>query len=156
MRLYVWTNRYISSIQKGIQTAHLVSDLMIKYLHPEATTDYWTRKAKGTLLEWACSHKTIIVLDGGNCEALLGVCRVLNDRNPYPWTSFSEDKESLNEALTVVGVVIPEGIYSRPERKDFETHREFQRAWKAWSFRENPKEIGYAIAGLIEKSHLAI
>lgn len=104
MRLYTFTNMYLSPIQKGIQSAHLVHELFNKY---ESSYD-----ERDTLYDWSTNHKTMIVLNGGYSETL----SALNDlfchtRNPYPFTTFHESKEALGGALTCVGIVLPEKIY---------------------------------------------
>lgn len=108
MRLYSLTNMYLSPIQQGIQTAHAVHDLFIENLDP-------TTPAAKKLTEWAMSHKTIIVLNGGNSASLLEAAtnlRSLATRLNLPMTTFYEDEQSLNGAMTCVAIVVPEDIYT--------------------------------------------
>jgi hypothetical protein len=107
MRLYTFTNFYLSSIQQGIQTAHVVSELSIK-AHPLYT-------------EWAKDHKTIIVLNGGNSKSLQDVYSKLTRlvETKYPIAKFNEDEQSLNEAFTCVGIVVPAKIYEHYPLKSF-------------------------------------
>lgn len=95
---------YLSPIQLGIQTAHVVSELFVRYCNPSSH--------RVMLHNWAEEFKTIIVLNGGNQanlkEILLFLCE---PDNPYPYTHFCEDEQSLNNALTCVGIVIPEYVY---------------------------------------------
>lgn len=103
LRLYTFTNVYISSIQKGIQTAHVVSDMYTKYSNES-----------GYFNAWASDHKTIIVLNGGNQEMLSNTfmqMKAFGFRYNYPFVSFHEDEQSLNGALTAIGIVLPEEIY---------------------------------------------
>ena len=118
-RLYSFVNYYLSQIQQGIQTAHIVSELM-----SEASTSVKSissnplvqeiefDKADIMVHEWADSHKTIIVCNGGNRDGLVEVVALFNDNeNRFPWTTFHEDEQSLSGALTAVGIVLPEEIY---------------------------------------------
>lgn len=106
MRFYAFTNFYLSSIQKGIQAQHCTAELFTHY----------NRQSRGGkhLYEWAQNHKTTIVLNGGNCADLKNLfltMRALCDELGLPYTSFSEDEQSLNGAITCVGVVLPASIY---------------------------------------------
>lgn len=105
-RLYSFTNNYISSLQKGLQTAHLVSNLFSAY-----TTK---SKEKDVLYKWANDDKTIIILSGGNQFDLqllfTSIARLATDLK-LPSGSFNEDKASLNGATTAVGLIIPKDIY---------------------------------------------
>ena len=112
-RFYSLTNLYISDIQRGIQTAHAVSEMMSKYREPErvgandaATTEIYT--------EWAEKDKTIIVLQGGPSGALHEAhefIKIKAHRLTLPFVKFYEDEYSLNGALTAVGVVVPDYVY---------------------------------------------
>ena len=58
MRAYFFGNLYMSSIQQGIQAAHAVADMFIKYSN-ENEPNYHP------LREWATDHKTMILLNAG-------------------------------------------------------------------------------------------
>jgi hypothetical protein len=93
-RLYSFVNMYLSGIQKGIQTAHMLQEMNLK----------WAHNAK--LLNWAYTEKTIIVLEGGK-SAMLEYLKKTFTQSEFPHASFSEDEESLNNALTCVGILLP-------------------------------------------------
>lgn len=109
MRAYFFGNMYLSSIQQGIQAAHAVHEMFIRY--PE--------RANGTppfdgdfLWDWAVDHKTMILLNGGYAAAIQELVDFFDSpQNPYPWADFHEEEASLNGALTTVGIVLPEKIY---------------------------------------------
>jgi len=102
MRLYSFTNMYLSPLQCGLQTAHLVSCLYSN--HYTFDDDYFVRWAK---------DNTIIILNGGNSQKLRELITLFeNIGNTYPWASFSEDQQSLDGALTCVGILLPEKIYT--------------------------------------------
>jgi hypothetical protein len=107
MRLYTFTNYYLSSLQKGLQSAHVVSELFSKYNAP-----YKDVLVADYLWFWANDHRTIIIKDGGNHQNLMLIAKMLNKpQNPYPWALVREDGPSLNKAATAVGIVLPEKFY---------------------------------------------
>lgn len=108
MRLYTFVNHYLSPIQHGIQTAHVVSELFNRYMN---RTFYGTPLCD-TLMEWSLNHKTIIVLNGGFSSNLQNIYQVLSENHPYPVATFNEGQDELNGALTAVGIVLPEKVYS--------------------------------------------
>jgi len=104
MRAYFFGNMYLSSIQQGIQAAHVTHGLFTKYTSLNSVSDL--------LFHWANHHKTMVLLNGGygdNLRALIE--RFDTSENPYPWTSFNEGEDSLDGALTCVGIILPENIY---------------------------------------------
>jgi len=105
-RLYSFTNYYLSSIQKGIQTAHVIADMLVYH----ETLD---------LIDWVNFYKTIIVLNGGNSAALEDIASMLiKPENRFAWGIFREDFDSLAGATTAVGVLVPEPFVPTT---DFET-----------------------------------
>jgi hypothetical protein len=121
-RLYTFVNFYLSDIQRGIQSAHLVHDMFINWtgvsVNEEPTTWYLEKiKRRNALIEWAALHKTMIVCNGGNSQDLdqlfteLSHWQRLEREYHLPFDSFYEDGPSLNHALTCVGVVLPEDLY---------------------------------------------
>ena len=107
MRGYFFGNFYLSSIQQGIQAAHAVTKLFANT--PENT------KERDMLEEWGNNHVTKILLNGGNQKNLELLFDVFSELAPYcsvPVTKFYEDQDSLGGALTCVGMVLPEEIYS--------------------------------------------
>ena len=106
MRAYFFGNMYLSSIQQGIQAAHAVHEMFLRYPVRQEIDggDY--------LWDWAKDHKTMILLNGGYAETIQELVDFFNNReNPYPWADFHEEEASLNGALTTVGIVLPEKIY---------------------------------------------
>jgi hypothetical protein len=103
MRFYSFTNAlYMSPLQLGLQTAHCVAEMSQneKFENVEMFN------------EWANYHKTIIIYDGGNHRALEEIFDFINTpNNPFPIAMFREDEESLNNAVTSVGIVLPEEVY---------------------------------------------
>lgn len=106
MRLYSFTNYYMSPLQLGLQTAHLVADMFAHHSCGNVLTD--------RLHEWAVHHKTIIILNGGNSANITDIYQQLQRVNTslcLPMGIFQEDMESLNGAVTVTGIVVPSKIY---------------------------------------------
>ena len=127
MRLYTFTNSYLSPIQCGIQTAHIVSELSVTFKN----TYYYD--------EWSRNHKTIIVCNGGNQAALENLAHELSLltielynhefytyaelSNQIPVSKFYEDSKSLGGALTAVGIILPEDIYNPSHLSPHNEHK---------------------------------
>ncbi|AVH84971.1 hypothetical protein RsoM2USA_42 [Ralstonia phage RsoM2USA] len=112
-RFYALTNLYISDIQRGIQTAHAVSEMLVKYRQRDRIGPNYD-EARRVYLEWAEKDKTIIVLQGGPSGALDEAhdqIKKLSHKLTLPFVKFYEDEHSLNGALTAVGVIVPDYVY---------------------------------------------
>ena len=106
-RLYSFVNFYLSSIQQGVQTAHLVSELFAE------TTD---KKKLKVLKDWAKNDKTIIILNGGaNADILETFDKLTLINDTLSWSApigrFKEDKDSLGGLTTCCGIVVPESVW---------------------------------------------
>lgn len=130
MRAYFFGNMYLSSIQQGIQAAHAVSEMFIRF----PIQDLAVQRVPGDLiLNWAQNHKTMILLNGGYAATIQDLVdffdkQSMHDTVEYPWAPFYEEQDSLNGALTTVGIILPEKIYLiaaeiRSERASFEGQR---------------------------------
>jgi len=110
MRAYFFVNNWLSQIQRGIQVAHCAVEMARYYARHTGVGE--TRFLD--FEEWADQHKTMIVLNGGGHADLNDLTGFLS-QGPHdlPWGYFKEDRESLNGAVTCVGVVIPERIYEK-------------------------------------------
>lgn len=110
MRFYSFVNAlYMSQVQWGIQTQHCTADMFVRYDHGQLTPQ------RDTLFTWAKYHKTTIILNGGNCADLQNLNVELQEYTrelQLPNCAFREDVQSLNGALTCVGVVVPEIVYN--------------------------------------------
>lgn len=105
MRYYGFGNMYLSSLQQGLQNAHAIAEMFVKY-QISGTAE------AASMYDWAENHKTMILLNAGygkNIHAL--VERFDHFENPYPWADFHEEEASLDGAITCVGIVLPEKIY---------------------------------------------
>lgn len=120
MRLYTLCNAYLSSIQQGIQSAHVTHELFLKYPRPDGPL---YGKADNVLWSWARDHKTMIVLNGGINADLVKLREFLTYSSTQlgntlgfsqglPWATFNEDGDSLGGILTCIGIVVPEIFYS--------------------------------------------
>ncbi len=114
MRFYGFCHYYLSSIQQAIQAKHCGDDMFVKYRLPDSFN-----LASDRLWDWAANHKTLILLNGGNCEQLnatYDLFRTIGPELELPYGLFHEDAASLNNALTCVGIVVPEKIYAAAEQ----------------------------------------
>lgn len=106
-RLYTFVNNvYMSPIQWGIQTAHVVSTMM-------ANRNY--RNREDLFQDWAGDSPTIIVCKGGILSTLSQLeaqVERLATHFDLPWASFYEDQDSLGGILTCVGILMPEKFYA--------------------------------------------
>ena len=105
MRAYFFGNMYLSSIQQGIQAAHVVAELFIKYDDANGPNFH-------TLREWAVDHKTMILLNAGYGAEIHSLVDFFqcND-HPYPWAQFYEEPAALDGAITMIGIILPPKIY---------------------------------------------
>lgn len=109
MRAYTFSNCYLSSIQNGIQPAHCLIDMFVKYhMWSTASPEFFA------YLDWATNHKTMICLNGGNAAGVQDIYNTLQEIAPtlgLPFGKFNEDEQSLNGALTCCGIIVPEAMY---------------------------------------------
>ena len=111
MRLYTFNNLYLSSIQNGIQSAHVLGEMFNKYQHSANEFQDDTIQTQ-YLYEWVDLHKTMILLNGGYSENLHKLYDFFSsEENPYPFAKFHEGQDALDGALTSVGIILPEKIY---------------------------------------------
>jgi hypothetical protein len=104
MRAYFFGNMYLSSIQQGIQAAHVVAEMFTKY--PADSQQH------AILEHWAVDHKTMVLLNAGYSDEIRSLITFFNTiGNPLPWAQFYEGKDSLDGALTCVGIILPEEFY---------------------------------------------
>jgi hypothetical protein len=106
LRLYSFVaGLYLSPLQCGLQTAHIVSEL------------YATRQAgpaRQKYADWAEKNKTIIILNALNSGGVISLHERLV---PFavlfglPLSIFYEDEVSLGGAATAVGVVVPKQYF---------------------------------------------
>jgi hypothetical protein len=112
MRAYFFGNMYLSSIQQGIQAAHVTADLMMKYVTVSEDYELSSDPRRIMAWEWAESYKTMILLNAGYGENIHNLVDFFQStENLYPWSSFSESEEALDGATTSVGIILPEKIY---------------------------------------------
>jgi len=105
MRAYFFGNMYLSSIQQGIQSLHATSEKFVKYYGCAGN-------ANKALMDWATNHKTVCLMNGGFNSSIRELMNFFDsDQNPFPWAEFHEEEDSLDGALTCVGIVLPEKIY---------------------------------------------
>jgi hypothetical protein len=122
-RLYTLVNMYFSSIQQGIQTAHVVGNFIggnhvVK--HPHNNQNDTMRYAdNNAVLLWAMLDKTIIVLNGGMTADIVKAYDVLSkvDQEVYPSTCFIEAWDACN-SLSTIGIILPENVYNSVLRDD--------------------------------------
>lgn len=99
-RLYTFVaHHYLSPLQCGLQTAHVVGDMSQKYPDDEV------------FKTWADIDKTIIICGAGNHRGVVDcwtTMKPLCDQVKLPVAIFYEDERSMNRMATACGIVVPE------------------------------------------------
>ena len=110
-RLYSFVNNvYMSPIQWGIQTAHLVGDMSQMFFNHQ------------DFIDWASQDKTIIVCQGGPVGSLIEWQTFLesyslgNNGFNFVVDTFFEDEYSLGGVITATGIILPQIMWD-VERK---------------------------------------
>ena len=112
MRAYFFVNNlYMRELQWGLQSLHCLGELHNKYLPNVASATQYAM-----LRDWEQNHKTVIFLGAGNVEGLNTVYNHFRELErftdfKYPFARFNEDEQSLNNAITSVGIILPESVY---------------------------------------------
>lgn len=106
-RLYTFVaHHYLSPIQRGLQTAHVVSEMVVNI----------SSRHDGTFMEWASKDKTIIICGAGNHQGVLDCWAELKrtgvDPGFVPGAIFFEDQQSMNGMATACGVIVPEEYWN--------------------------------------------
>jgi hypothetical protein len=98
LRLYSFTNFYLSSIQQGIQPGHAQGELML-------AASLGDMPNSDLLYE-------IICLNGGDNKGINEWCAFLHHTdNPFPFAPFFESEDALGGIMTSVAVVLPAMIF---------------------------------------------
>lgn len=108
-RAYFFGNMYLSPIQHGIQAAHVVTRLFVNYPFSKNQLDDDIIYPCDVLYTWGRDHLTKILLNGGyqsNLQKIYNIFEVLCPLLMLPYDKFNEEQDSLNGALTSVGVVV--------------------------------------------------
>ena len=104
-RLYTFVaNHYLSPLQCGLQTAHVVSELAAAYSDPSFKQHHFFQ-------QWASLDKTIIICGAGNQQGVLDCHERLAALAPLlllPFALFREDEQSMNGMATACGVLVPQ------------------------------------------------
>jgi hypothetical protein len=140
MRAYFFNNMYLNGIHNGIQAGHALDQLwsgltetvakLTKTVHAAKSAPARLREAQAKLAmlrEFSKTHKTWIILKGGDSDALADLYNFMDtpfssmsklfqpvvkgkySHHSYPFAMFQEP--GLNNAITSVCVVLPERMY---------------------------------------------
>ena len=122
-RLYTFVNFYLSSIQQGIQSAHVLGDMSVKYRAPKYYQDAVYFGAHEDFWDWNENHKTLITLNGGANADIRDKYHRLNVianklQRPVAFECFCEDIKSLDGIMTACGVIVSSPIYDSVPTKN--------------------------------------
>ena len=110
-RTYVFVERHLSPIDKGIQSAHAV----IEYYNE---AKIWNKTdEKNNFDKWATFDKTLILLDGGCVNDLDDIEETLSI-NLIHHGSFREP--DLDNILTSIAVVVDERVFNKEDYPDYQ------------------------------------
>lgn len=123
MRLYTFVNGlYMGPKQYGIQSMHVLGEMIADFA-PE-NDESWEARTQADYIRychlrlWAREGKTVIIKSAVNCAGLRTVWNTINTINPpYIFTQFHEDEDSLDGALTSVGIIVPEHVAQAADHK---------------------------------------
>lgn len=113
-RAYYFCNMYLSGIQKGIQALHVTTEMYDYYRFFKNDRTDWIEMGINILNTWAQVDKTVILLDAGNSrelQLLYDAISPIATELGFPFHKFNEDYDSLNGALTCVGIVLPDVVW---------------------------------------------
>jgi hypothetical protein len=108
-RLYAFVaNHYLSPLQCGLQTAHVVGSMAVEYKNHGGPLS----KGGEAFFDWAESDKTIIICGAGNHKGVLDcfteLRRTAFSALSLPVSLFNEDEQSMNGMATACGVIVPQ------------------------------------------------
>lgn len=99
---------YLSELQKGLQTAHAVSEMYADYkIQPNSPE-------LALYDQWAEKDKTIVILNAHNAKGVKEAFLSLTGFAAHfrlPLSIFHEDMDSLNGSPTATGIVVPARFY---------------------------------------------
>lgn len=114
-RLYSFVaNHYLSPLQCGLQTAHVVSELSTQKDDRDLNASYeW----------WANRDKTIIICGAGNHAGVVAAYERLKNLTTctdqfMPVAIFREDEQSMNGMATACGIIVPDVYYGAEVDED--------------------------------------
>lgn len=113
-RLYAFVaGGYLSPLQLGLQTAHVVANISVAY-------NEWNHEL-AAYQTWAAEDKVIIICSAFNSQGVLDCFAELSRSGralDLPMSIFFEDQESLNGAATACAVVVPQKYWDAKPLKD--------------------------------------
>jgi len=131
MRAYFFVNMYMQGIHAGIKAGHCMNRINVKYgMSADERGNYSFGTGPVTperlqLAEFITKHETFVLLNGGDQKSLGMIIQDFHyaskeRKNEFPWAAFNESIDALNGAVTCVGIILPQRIYTFAEmiRKD--------------------------------------
>ena len=110
MRAYFFNNQYLAGIHNGIQAGHAICDMWSGFFERFLKAGSWTLPVPFEALRNICrDHKTWIILNAGDHDALNEFYDFLHGQNDLPFCRFKEP--GLNYATTSVAVVLSDRMF---------------------------------------------
>lgn len=132
-RLYSFTaNLYLSPLQLGLQTAHVVSEISRR-------SHSYGQYSKNVYADWADQDKTIIICGAMNHRGVKDCwaeIERINGALGLPAAIFHEDEDSMNGMATACGVIVPQRLYDAKfiQSEVVEVDGEFVRTDPYWVY----------------------
>ena len=112
-RGYVFVNRALSSIQKGVQGAHALVELTSKPEYQQVNVPGSLPSARA-LDTWRILDKTLVFLDCGFHQEILEhylTAASFCEKFKLPHALFVEDDWTMNSMATAFAIIVPDTIY---------------------------------------------
>lgn len=100
MKMYVFCHTWLSGIQRGIQGAHAIAEMVAIKCENKSFQKLFT--------DWAFNHKTMVFLNGGGSNDLDDLYTLIVFGNYTHFTSKFEEDDSLAGATTAVALLLPD------------------------------------------------
>jgi len=107
---------YLSPLQRGLQTAHAVSEMHAVLLNKDSGE---VSPERAAFNDWALEDRTIVILDALNSAGVIDAytkATAFADFFNLPVVMFSEDTQSLNNATTAAGIIVPDYIFDAKKK----------------------------------------
>ena len=111
--VYVFTHRYLNTMQQGIQSAHAIAELFTKYAEQP---EYFKK-----VIDWSANHKTLRILDAGSGKKFEDTYRWYTEFVKKFDLSHAEFREpDINDMITAFCFVLSESDISSIKLHDYD------------------------------------
>lgn len=144
-RGYVFVNRALSSIQKGVQGAHALVEMTTNLEYQQHSGPNSLAPARA-LESWSVQDKTLVFLDCGFHQEILEhylTAASFCEKFALPHALFVEDDWTMNSMATAFAIVVPDTIYDIDLKEYYQTVNYYTIGNKTTPDREPPLEVEF-------------